>query len=162
MRYRNWMALLVAGGVVLAAPLAFAVRGGACGGGPHGRHGDPDARLEKHLAELGLEPAQQERVRAILDAARPEREAARERMRAEFEKMQALLEAEKPDEAAVLAQADAIGALRTERQKAMLRTLLRVRAELTPEQHQKLRELMRKDGPRHWKRRGEAPQDDTL
>jgi Spy/CpxP family protein refolding chaperone len=48
------------------------------------------------------------------------------------------LEQEDPDEAAVMEQAEAIGALRTESRKQGLRTLLDVRALLTPEQRDDL------------------------
>jgi Spy/CpxP family protein refolding chaperone len=53
------------------------------------------------------------------------------------------LEHENPDEAAVMAQADAIGALKTEAQKHRLRTMLQVRALLTPEQRTKLLDMLR-------------------
>jgi hypothetical protein len=39
-------------------------------------HG-PGARLEKHLKTLGLDPTQQQKVQAILDAAKPQREQIR-------------------------------------------------------------------------------------
>ncbi len=152
MRSRSWTSLVLALGLLLAAPAALAGRWGAGERGGRGHHTPLDARLEKHLDELGLDDAQREKVRVILDAARAEREGGRERMVSAFESMHVLLEADAPDEAAVLAKADEIGALRNERHKAMLRTLLRVRAELSREQRQKLSEIMRRDGPKHWMR----------
>jgi Spy/CpxP family protein refolding chaperone len=65
--------------------------------------------------------------------------------------MRAMLEQDAPDESAVMRQADRIGAIRTEGRKAMLRSLLAVRADLTAEQRQKLNEIMRRDGP-PWRR----------
>jgi Spy/CpxP family protein refolding chaperone len=142
---------------IWAAP-AFAGERGAHAG-RHGMRGE--ARLEKHLDELGLEPAQKEKVRTILDASKQAREARREQMRAAFQQMRALLDQDAPDEAAVMAQADKIGALHTERHKAMLHTLLAVRAELTPEQRAALKEKMGSERARRWKRdRGENPPDD--
>jgi Spy/CpxP family protein refolding chaperone len=138
---------------------ASAEEPGPGGRGHHGMRGE--ARLEKHLDELGLEPAQKEKVRAILDASKQAREAQHEQMRAAHEQMRALLEQDAPDEAAVMAQADRISALKSERHKAMLRTLLAVRAELTPEQRAQLKEKMRQERPRRWMRdRGATPPDD--
>jgi Spy/CpxP family protein refolding chaperone len=137
---------------------------GACAGGMRpDRH--LDMHLERHLEELGLEPAQLEAVRAILDESRGEREKRRETVRAAFEEMRALLDQDLPDEAAVMRQAEVLGDLRTEGHKAMLRTLLAVRAQLTPEQREALRERMRKDlahGRERWKHQhgpggGEGP-----
>lgn len=132
------------------------------GPGPDGpRWGDPAARLQKDLAELGLSAAQDEKIRAILAESKSTREGRRGEMRAEFERMHALLEADSPDEAAVMAQADKIGALKNAQHKAMLHTLLAIRAELTPEQRAKLKEKMREHGPGRWfrgHRRGGPPE----
>jgi len=118
--------------------------------GPRHHWRDREARLEKDLASLGLSPAQDEKIRAILAQAKAARDPRREEMRAEFQKMHELLESDSPDEAAVLAQADKIGALKNEQHKAMLRTLLAIRAELTPEQRTELKAKMREHGPGRW------------
>ena len=128
---------------LLAAPLP-ASGFGASGAGMR-PDGHLDRHLERHLEELGLEPAQLEAVRAILDQARREREERRETVHAAFEEMRALLDQDLPDEAAVMRQAEVLGELRTEGHKAMLRTLLAVRAQLTPGQREQLRERMRED-----------------
>jgi Spy/CpxP family protein refolding chaperone len=130
-------------------------------GGGHGPGRGPGALLEKHLEELDLEPAKLEAVRAILAQGKAEREQQREEMRSAFQEMHALLEQDAPDESAVMAQAERIGALQTEAHKAMLHTLLAVRAELTPEQRAQLREKMRAErAERPWWRRhrGGEPQ----
>ena len=75
-------------------------------------------------------------------------------MRAAFEDMHTLLDQETPDQAAVLAQADKIGQLSTEAHKEMLKTLLAVRAELTPDQRAKLKAEMMKHSAGRWR----APQ----
>ena len=119
--------------------------------GPGHGPGGPGARLEKHLKTLGLDPTQQEKVQAILDAAKPQREQIRSQMRAAFEDMHKLLDQETPDQAAVLAQADKIGQISTEAHKEMLKTLLAVRAELTPDQRAKLKAEMMKHGGGRWR-----------
>ncbi len=119
----------------------------------------PDIRLERRLGKLGLDPAQQEKVGAILAAAREGREQRRAQLRNAFEQLHALLEQDRPDEAAIMQQVDVIGALKTEQHKAMLHTLLQVRAELTPEQRQKLKA----DRPRRgrWRRPPPPEADDA-
>lgn len=128
------------------------------GGPPPGMN--PERRLEKHLEELGLSSGQHDAVQAILEQARSARAERFERMRAEFEQMQTLLEQDLPDEAAVMLQAERLGELHTEGHKAMLHTLLAVRAQLDPEQRARLRERMREDRAhgRHRHHRREAPE----
>jgi Spy/CpxP family protein refolding chaperone len=135
----------------------------------HGPGGGPGHRLEEKLKTLGLDPTQQEKIQAILDAAKPQREQFRTQIRAAFDGMHTLLDQETPDQAAVLAQADTIGQLTTEAHKEMLTTLLAVRAELRPDQIAKLKAEMGQHGRwRHHKGGGpnssgappEAPPED--
>jgi len=72
-----------------------------------------EGRLERQLSKLGLDPTQQQKVQAILDAAKPQRDQIRERMHQAFQDMRALLDQDSPDQAAVLAQADRIGQIST-------------------------------------------------
>ena len=138
----------------LAAPLALA--GGPHGGFHHGRA--PEAKMERHLEKLGLEPEQMERVRGILASSKEARQANREKIREAYREMRALLDQESPDEAAIMEQAGKMGELKTEEHKAMLRTLLAVRAELTPEQREKLKELKRSHRKAFWHgRKGDGP-----
>ena len=135
--------------------------GGSHGGG---KRWDPQARLEKELKELGLTPAQDEKIRAILAQAKQAREQRWTQLEPEFQKMHTLLDADTPDEAAVMAQVDKIGALKNEQHKAMLHTLLQIRAELTPEQRAQLKAQMQQHGPgpgrwfRHMRRGGPPPE----
>jgi Spy/CpxP family protein refolding chaperone len=119
----------------------------------------PEVRLERRLGRLGLDRAQREKVEVILTAARKGRAERRTQLRQAFEQLHTLLEQEQPDEAAIMRQVDVIGGLKTEQQKAMLHTLLEVRAELTPEQRQKLEA----DRPRHrrWRRPPPPEADDA-
>jgi len=60
---------------------------------------------------------------------------------AAHEQMHALLAADVPDEAAVMQQAERIGALETDERKTRLRGMLQIRALLTPEQRALLVEI---------------------
>jgi Spy/CpxP family protein refolding chaperone len=140
---------------IVAVALALVLSAGAAPSASAGRHGPPGDRLEKHLEALDLAPGQMERVHAIVEASKAERDAIHARIREAYREMHALLEQEKPDEDAVMRQAEKIGAIKTEGRKAMLRTLLRVRTELTPEQRQKLME-MKHEGHGRWHRDPDA------
>jgi Spy/CpxP family protein refolding chaperone len=110
------------------------------------RHGPvPDERLEKHLEELDLTSAQKEKVRVILDAGREERQKLRAQKREVIERMHSLLEQDPPDEAAIMLQAERIGDIRTEAHKVMLRTLLQIREQLSPEQRRQLMTIKRRE-----------------
>jgi Spy/CpxP family protein refolding chaperone len=150
--------------IPLAATLTLAGADGECGEhghdgprhgdrgpGMHGdRHGGGESgmRLRKQLDELNLSADQKKKVDAIFETAKKERDGD---LRAEYGKLHELLEQEKPDSKAVDAQVEKIGEMKTEQHKAMLKTLLAVRAELTPEQREKLKEMKtsRRD---HWRR----------
>src|SRR5262245_38358657 len=99
----------IAAACVAVSGVAFAQEGKP----PEGERFAPEQRLEKHLSELGLSSAQMEKVKAILASAKPAREAERTKMREAFQGMQTLLDQDKPDEAAVMRQADKLGELRT-------------------------------------------------
>jgi Spy/CpxP family protein refolding chaperone len=124
------------------------------GAGPGGPGGGPgmEGRFEQELAKLGLSDAQNQKVQAILAAAKPQREEIRGQMRQAFQDMRALLDQDTPDRSAVLAQADHIGQIQTQAHKDMLTMLLAVRAELTPAQRTQLRESMREHMQGRWHR----------
>ncbi len=137
MRSRLIPILVIAGAMALGGAPAQARRDGP----------PPDERLEAHLAEIDLTPAQRDEVGAILDAGREERQALRERKRETIKQMHALLEQDPPDEAAVMLQAERIGAIKIEAHKVMLRTLLQIRGQLSPEQRRQLMTMKRRDCP---------------
>jgi Spy/CpxP family protein refolding chaperone len=129
--------------IPLAATLAQAGEGhGKRHGGWH--HGGE--RFERKLDELGLEPSQKEKVEAIFAASKKDREANRAKVREAYQELHSLLEQETPDTAAIDQQVEKIGDMKTEEHKSMLHTLLAVRAELTPEQRAKLKEMKRERG----------------
>jgi Spy/CpxP family protein refolding chaperone len=149
---RSKRTLSLAALFLAALPFVVSAAHAEPGEGPGGP-GGPGRRLERMIQTLGLNATQQQKVQAILDAAKPKREEIRGQMRKAFDEMRALLDQDTPEQAAVLAQADRIGAISTEAHKAMLTTLLAVRAELTPEQRAKLKEEMQKHGPGRWHRK---------
>ncbi len=118
-------------------------------GHPHGSPPwtPPDERLEAHLRELGLDAEKLAAIQSVLASARKSRAEIDARLMSAFDEMRNLLDQDAPDEGAVMAQADRLGAIRTEGRKLMLRTLLRVRAELAPEQRTRLKEMMQRDFP---------------
>ncbi len=130
----GWMILLT-GTLMLSPSLAMAERRGE----------PPDQRLEGHLEELDLSASQAEEVNAALHAGRQEREALYAQKRSEIEKLHSLLERDEPDEATIMKQAEQIGSIKIRAHKSMLRTLLRVREQLSAEQRQKLMSMKRRD-----------------
>jgi Spy/CpxP family protein refolding chaperone len=143
--------------IAAALPLWFASPVIAGPGGPGGGPGGPggpgmEGRFEHALDQLGLSPAVSQKVHGIIDAAKPQRDTMRTQIRQAFQDMRALLDQDTPDQNAVLAQADKIGQLTTQAHKDMLTTLLAVRAELTPDQRNQLKESMREHGDRRYHR----------
>ena len=140
-----------AGRIALAAGLAvglgFATPSLASGKGGYG-----GPRLERAIDHLELDDAQRAEVFSVIDAARPTSRELREQIRAAHQELRAMLADPSVDEAAVLAKAEAIGALRTELSKHRLSTLIQVREQLSPEQQEKLAEAMNE---RHGRRHGE-------
>lgn len=141
--------------IPLAAGMALAESGGEHGP-MHGRWHRPGAGFEQRLDELGLEPKQKEKVQAILDASKKKREESFANLRKAHQELRALLDKDSPDQTAIDRQVEKIGTMRTEEQKAMLHTMLGVRAELTPAQREKLKAMRREEGARH--RRGTGPE----
>jgi len=100
-------------------------------------------RLERLFEEIGLDDKTLTEVRKILDASKTDRQELHHKLREAYAHMRLLLEQPQPDESAIMVQADIIGGLRTEARKQRLRTLIQVRALLTPEQRAKLLALRR-------------------
>ncbi len=111
--------------------------------------GGPGRFLDRHAAELGLDPATLERVQAILADSRAEGRALRGELDAAHEAMRGLLDAEPPDLDAVLGQADVIGALETEHRKQRLRAMVAIQLELSPEQRARFREMRERTAGKH-------------
>jgi Spy/CpxP family protein refolding chaperone len=116
-----------------------------------------DRFLERHAERLKLDDATRERIRAVGREAQREASAVREQVHASREEMRRLLNQDSPDEAAVMRQAERIGSLETEMQKQRLRTMLRIRALLTPEQRQELVKIREERGGRQRRTRHDDP-----
>jgi Spy/CpxP family protein refolding chaperone len=123
------------------------------GHGPDGPGSGP-RMLERKLEGLELPADTRAKIEALFAAARPSQDALREQIRGARQSLDALLGQDAVDEAAVMAQADALGALMTERRKQELATLIQVRGLLTPEQREKLTQQMREHRGRGWHARG--------
>ena len=135
--------VLVLASLVLGAGLASSVSAKGWG---H-KH-DPVSRLEKRIEAFDLEEESRVAIYRILDAARIEQRELRTEIREARKVMRSLLEQDEPDEAALMKQADVIGALKLQSRKRGLKTLLEVRSHLTQEQRDELRAGMKQRGKR--------------
>jgi Spy/CpxP family protein refolding chaperone len=142
-----------------AQPPGPAPGDGPPGGGPPGPHGPPpfERVLERHADELGLDADTRAAIRAIAARARKDERPASEEVRALQDQMRALLDADSPKLDDVMQWADRIGAAETELRKRRLRTMLEIRALLSPEQRKKLVEIF--EQRRGWRKglRGDGP-----
>jgi Spy/CpxP family protein refolding chaperone len=94
--------------------------------------------IERNAERLGLDERTRAEIRSIADAARAESRGLKEGLRTLHAELRKLLDQETPDLEATLGQAERIGAAETELHKLRLRTMLRIRGLLTPEQRQEL------------------------
>lgn len=138
----NWMmgaagaVLALVAVVLLGAGMAESKPGRGCHG--HGK-GARFERMEAKLAELTLDEQTRAAAQQVIATAKTESEARREELSQARRALHDLLEQETPSLDAVMAQADAVGALETESHKAKLRTMLELRAVLGPEHWSELR-----------------------
>jgi Spy/CpxP family protein refolding chaperone len=106
-------------------------------GKPH-RGPEPEGFIEEHAEELGLDSETQAAIEQIIDESRDQARGVHGEVRELRRAMHELLEQQNPDEAAVMQQAEAIGAAETELHKQRLEALIKIRALLTSEQREKL------------------------
>ncbi len=100
-------------------------------------------RGEEVTAKIGLDDAQKETIRKLFFEAQSRQADLRAAIEKASLKQVELMLADHPDEEAILKAVEEAGAARTELAKARVKNLLAVRAVLTEEQRQKLRELIR-------------------
>ena len=110
---------------------------------------DRMTRLEEKIDALNLDDAARTAIHKAIDEGRVARDDMRSQLRKARQDLRAMLQQDNPTEAQVLAQSEVIGGLETKQHKQALHTLLTIRALLTPEQRDSLREAMRPHGP--WK-----------
>jgi Spy/CpxP family protein refolding chaperone len=106
----------------------------------------PGGMIERHAKRLGLDDATVKKMRGIVETSRAENEKLRKQTEVEQGALRKMLEQDTPDEKAVMAQADKIGALMVQQRKNQLRAVLMIRGMLTPEQRAEL-EKIRREGP---------------
>ena len=134
---RIWVIGIAVGALTVAGVTA------AGSGGHHGKmRGKALASVLIDNAErLQLDEATRAQIQEIGEAARRERKSLAESARNERKVLHELLSVDSPDEAAVLAQADVVGAIQTEKRKAGLRGALALRALLSSDQRAELAQI---------------------
>jgi Spy/CpxP family protein refolding chaperone len=126
---------------------------------------EPDLRrpvgglIERHAERLGLTGQPLAAVQAIVAASGERHAALLARLDAARAQMRELLSQPVPDAQAVMAQADAIGAIETDLHKNRLQAILDIRNQLTPEQRA---ELLRIRDEEHAKRDAEAEHGECM
>jgi len=135
--------IVVASSFVCAAALARPPVGPPFGPpGPPGGPG-PEGFLEEHADRLGLDDDTRAAIRAIVDESRARAAELHDDHREARRALRDLLEQDSPDEAAVMKQAELLGAIETQLRKHRLQALLRIHALLTPEQRKEMMALHR-------------------
>jgi Spy/CpxP family protein refolding chaperone len=121
-------------------------------GGPPGPPDGPGRLIEEHAERLGLDDEALAAIRAIVDESHALAAELHEDHRMARRGLRDLMSQDSPDEAAVMKQAELLGAIETEITKHRLQTLLRLHALLTPEQREEMMEFHR--GRHHRGRHG--------
>ncbi|MEM7413639.1 MAG: Spy/CpxP family protein refolding chaperone [Myxococcota bacterium] len=129
------------------------------GGPPGKRRGPPPLErvLERHSDRLALDAETRDAIDAIALESRDQRAALQTELKSLHDGMRGLLSTARPDEAAVMQQAEKIGAAETELEKSRLRSMLRIRALLTREQLDELVEIHKERREKKRERRGFGP-----
>jgi Spy/CpxP family protein refolding chaperone len=127
----------------LALALALAVPGAAAARASR----SPADLLARHAERLGLDAETQAAIQAIVDDWGTRDAALREEIERARERLHELLARRDPDEAAVLAQQDALAALYAETHRRRLIATLRIHERLTPEQREELVRIRMEEGP---------------
>jgi Spy/CpxP family protein refolding chaperone len=140
MRVRTTLNILVVC-VLLTALTAPGVSRAEAERPPRDTSARPDRFIAEYAERLGLDQETLVTIRTIVEASRAQGETLRADLRQAYAQMRALLSQEEPNEAAVMQQADAIGALELAARKQRLLVMLRIRALLTPAQRQELSRL---------------------
>jgi len=139
-RLRLALPLLIVSALLAAGP-AFA-RAQAGEGGHRGKGAHDQSRfLEKNAERLGLDAEAQAAIQQVIDASKARSEELRKQERSLHDRMRGLLEQDLPDEVAVMALADEIGAAETATRKHRLGSMLKIRGLLTPEQRAQLSKM---------------------
>jgi Spy/CpxP family protein refolding chaperone len=122
--------------VALISVVAMAAGSSATAKPPH-----PGPRLECITERLDLDADTEAAVDAAIEESRSQAQALRDEIREARRALHDLLSQEMPDQAAVMAHAQALGDLETNEMKHRLAALLRIRALLTPAQRAQMVEM---------------------
>jgi len=147
----------------LALAAALLLGGGvAWAGGPHGhgRHGG-GGFMAHHADALGLDEDARERIETIVEESHQEAELLHAQKREAKRRLHELLEADEPDRGAVMGQVERLGALDTEKHKLRIGTMMRIRAELSPQQRERMKEMREELRERHAGAMLEACEEDA-
>jgi hypothetical protein len=101
----------------------------------------PAGLIERNAKRLGVDEATVKKMRQTMDASKAENDKLRKQIEGEQVALRKLMEQDVPDEAAVMAHADKVGALIAEQRKTALRAVLKVRGMLTPQQRAELAKI---------------------
>ena len=123
-------------GILVAGPAL------ARGGFGHGRGGHGSFIVKKHAERLGLDDARIQAIEDVVAQSREKTADVRQQLHAVHAALRELLRQDTPDEAAVMAKADELTALKGQLRKAKLASMIKVRSMLTPEQRAELVKIM--------------------
>lgn len=105
--------------------------------------------VERHAAEIGLDPEVQDAIEQIDREGRELARPLRDDLRSAHEALRAAMESDQPDRATVLARAAAVGDAEARLREHHLTEAMDILALLTVEQRRTLRSLRPERPPRH-------------
>lgn len=123
--------------------------------GPRG--GGAMEHISEMAAEIGLDEAQVSEIESIVSESREEGKAIREQLREAKGEMKSLMEADSPNERAVMAHIDEVGELKTELKKLKVGTMLEIRSIMTPEQFAQFKEIRKEKRAERRQGGGDGP-----
>ncbi len=141
---RRTVVMTLVGLVLLAGATLLVAGDGHRGPGGMREHG-PLGPLARALHQLDLTDEQRAQVRSVLEAARPELQALRERLRTNRETFRESQSPTVVDEAAIRAHVAAQSVIKADLAVAMARVRANVLTLLTPEQLAQLEQLREED-----------------
>lgn len=161
-------AIVAAGGVLTAVPAHADHGNGRCDCEAYARWQVNRSGKWRQMAKaLRLTKEQREQIRGIFEKHREGLAPQRKELRAGRDALRELMQADKPDEAAIRAQVGKVSATQAELAVLRAKMFAEVRAVLTPEQQKKfkaIREKRRGDcdkrGDRHGRSHGRPSHDD--
>jgi Spy/CpxP family protein refolding chaperone len=114
-----------------------------CDGPPRGPggcsgHGAPGGWIEDNADRLGLDEPTTAAIRQIVEASRTENERLEREADLAFRELRALLDQDLPEESAVMAAIDKVGAVEVAMKKNRYGAMLRIRSLLSEEQRREM------------------------